>query len=179
MNIKVHSIDIEIGKIELSPILDETVRTLRAFYGDEIQWEAYERMKEQNEYDGRDYWVQTSHLVVKIVTNIGVFRVKINRGWVTDLGSVPLRARSIIGHTNPKWLLGYLIHDASFGIHFLSFEASNDMLIAIGRFNKASWFDRTAISIALITSKAHDAYDKRQSEIDYERRWVSMRWDSK
>lgn len=178
-NFTIKEVHIQDGCISLTPILSENIGYITIALNDNIQWKAYRDMREQNEYDGRDYWVQMQNLVIMVVTTVGVFRIKIKAGWVTDLGSVPLRARSFVGHTDPKWLLWFLVHDALFSTNALSFEMSNQMLIEGGRFNKASWLQRTIVSFAVNTSKGKSAYAKSDEELEYERKWAEIRWDSK
>jgi hypothetical protein len=176
---KIKEIIIENGFINLCPVTNETIAGINTELRNRVQWVSYREMRIENNYDGRDYWCQMKDLSIAIVADIGTIRVRIKPGWITDLGSVPLWARGLIGHTNPKWILAFLIHDACFSTNALSFEMSNDLLFAIGRHNKASWFQRFSIETAMKTSKAKSAYEKSDASLAYEREWASLRWDPK
>jgi len=53
------------------------------------------------------------------------WQFELDRGFITDLASVPSAFKAIIDNDGPAVVVPALVHDANFACHFLSFEDSN------------------------------------------------------
>jgi hypothetical protein len=61
----------------------------------------------------------------------GIYRIKIDKGWMTDLGSVPQWARSLVneGSSDDDLMLAYLVHDAWYQYHISNDRKEADRVL--------------------------------------------------
>jgi hypothetical protein len=77
-----------------------------------------------------DLWEFLEPYTIEILTESGTLKYNFEKGYQTDLGSIPRWLCSLIdnGSHDNTLLVGYLCHDANFDLKTLSFDTTNDLL---------------------------------------------------
>jgi hypothetical protein len=138
------------------------------------QWERYDHDRTRDK--STDFWYLTEPLIISYRLR-GVkttFTLTFSPGWITDFGSVPKWARGIVNHTDPKWLEGFLLHDAYYACTFSSRSYADNLLLACGKYRKASLVSVSAVGVAVRLGGASAWKNSRVAWRSYERQWVTL-----
>jgi hypothetical protein len=73
-------------------------------------------------------WLLLNPLVITVeFKNSSWWQFRLERGFITDLASVPSAFKAIIDNDGPAVVVPALVHDANFSCQFLSFEDANSL----------------------------------------------------
>jgi len=157
----------------LVPLRPDTWDGVREELGDCLQYPTKPPNWEDRE------WVLMRAWSIVVETDAGIFARHIKAGWRTDLGSIPGWVEWLVKRDDPRWLMGFLAHDADFGAHLLSFDYSNCQLYQMGRYKDAGRVKGEIIFGAVDSVFGQNAYDKSEANVEYERRWASLEWSGR
>jgi hypothetical protein len=118
--------------------------------------------------DFGNLWLLLNPLVITVTfKNSAWWQFKLERGFITDLASVPSAFKAIIDNDGPAVVVPALVHDANFSCHFLSFEDSNSLFKQMIRAYGGSVHKARLAWAAVSTTYAR----RRYHEVDALSRW--------
>lgn len=105
----------------------------------------------------------TNEWKTKFISDLICFELNIHPGFITDGGSIPAVFRNII---NPYGIgiLGFLIHDAVYGTHYLSQEQADYVLREIHKLSGISWA-KYAMIYRSVRCCGHGPYNNKSEEV--------------
>ena len=128
----------------------------------------------------KENWVLTSKLKIEIyLKNEGVLRYTFERGWVTDLASVPKKLRSFVDNDDYYILLAALVHDANFENKILSFKQSNVLFYKMIRHSGAGWWLATKAFIGVHNWIGKRVYNSERNSYNKKYKRLKFSWDAK
>jgi hypothetical protein len=104
---------------------------------DGFQLPTYGAIKKNYQYPD-DVRVLLKDLKIQIETDTEIIDVLLKRGMLTDFGSVPKKARSIVPYDDIKYIIAYLTHDGWFGAN-KGFTFGNNLLREMLRYKGVAW----------------------------------------
>lgn len=125
-----------------------------------------------------DVRILLSHVLLKVHTDSGVMYYWFKPGYITDLASIPKKARSFIDNDDISIILAALKHDGDFRWHFRSFTNANEEFLSIMKLEGASWWQRFWTRLGIYTSTAKQAYFGKK-ELDRQYKRVNFEWRDK
>ena len=104
---------------------------------DGIMLPTYKSIQKNYQYPD-DVRVIMKDLIVNIETETEKITAILKRGMLTDFGSVPKKARSIVPYDDLKYIIAYLTHDGWFGAN-KGFTFGNKLLREMLRRSGVTW----------------------------------------
>ena len=131
----------------------------------------YDQIKRNYQYpdDVRLLW---KDMYIDIETEDTLYSITIKAGFLTDFGSVPKWARSVVPYDDLRYIVGYLVHDGMFGCN-LGFKEANELLYAILDYYGVTWRKRQYVDKA-VSWFGKSAYNQTQMAITYNKQFFKM-----
>jgi hypothetical protein len=125
-------------------------------------------------------WIAAEPITIRIELrgSSGVLEMKAKRGWVTDLGSVPRRLKSVVddGSEDETCLAAYLFHDAAYGINFPHRERADKILLETLKASRLMGWLESSLAWAAVRLAGAAPWSKSETEIAEELESVQIRW---
>ena len=119
-------------------------------------------------------------LVVKIhLKDEGVLVYTFERGWSTDLASVPRSLRSFVDNDDFHIIIAALVHDSNFEGQFFPFSSANWLFYHMIRKSGGSWWFASKAFVGVHNWIGRRAYDKDVPTHNKQYKRFLMNWSDK
>ena len=157
-----------------APLIKGTLERYQSELSSEFaQWERY--TTEQRKYPERAFWLLTEPTTIEVCTPLKTIQRTYEVGYITDFGSVPSWAHSIVSPVDKRAILAYLWHDGGYGAQpdGTTRGAEDSALSALAAYcGLPAW--RRAAMYSAVRIGGGAAWKRSSAWKEYERRWVNQ-----